>query len=85
MKSICSELLINLRNHDIGLRGELGLSVKNSFRMSSKDCENSKCLVGQAGSFLISALFWGVTQHQVVILYQRFGTTYWTDEARQPP
>jgi hypothetical protein len=32
----------------------------------------------EESSFLRSALFWGITQHRVVILYRRFGTTYWS-------
>jgi hypothetical protein len=40
------ELLIDLRSDRIGLSGEMRSSVKNSFRMSSEDLENLKCLVG---------------------------------------
>jgi hypothetical protein len=74
------ELLIDSRNNDIGFSGEMWSSVKNSFRMSSEDYENLKCFVGQAGLFLRSALFWGVTQRRVVVLYWRFGTTYRSNE-----
>jgi hypothetical protein len=63
------ELLIDVWNDDTGLSGELRSSVKNSFRKSNEVFENLKCLVGQAGLFLIPALFWGVTQRRVVILY----------------
>jgi hypothetical protein len=75
------ELLIDLRNSDVGLSGEMRSSVKKSFRMPREDFENLKCLVGQAVSFLRSALFWGVTQRRVVIPYSRFRTTYRSSEA----
>jgi hypothetical protein len=51
------ELVIDLRNDDIGLSGEPRSSVKNSFRMSSEDFENFKYLVHEGGLFLRSALF----------------------------
>lgn len=42
------ELLIDLRNYDVRLSGELRSSFKNSFITSSKDFENLTCLVGPA-------------------------------------
>jgi hypothetical protein len=42
-------------------------------------CEVYRCLPlfqASAAMLMRSALFWGVTQRQVVILYRRFGTTY---------
>jgi hypothetical protein len=49
--------------------------------MSSEDFENFKRLVGHAGIYLRSALFRGVTQRRVVILYRRFGTTNRSNKA----
>jgi hypothetical protein len=42
------ELLVDLRNDDVGLSGELPTSFKNFFRMSSENFENLMCLVGPA-------------------------------------
>jgi hypothetical protein len=42
------ELLVDLRNDDVGLSGELRSSFKNFFRMSIEDFENLICLVGPA-------------------------------------
>ena len=40
------ELLVDLRNDDVGLSGELRSSFKNFFRMCSEDFESLICLVG---------------------------------------
>ena len=42
------ELLVDLRNDDVGLSRELRSSCKNVFRMSSENFENLMCLVGPA-------------------------------------
>ena len=42
------KLLVDLRNDDVGLSGELRLSFKNFCRMSSEDFENLICLAGPA-------------------------------------
>jgi hypothetical protein len=42
------EPLVDLRNGDVGLSGELRSSFKNFFRRSSEDFENLICLVGPA-------------------------------------
>jgi hypothetical protein len=40
------KLLVDLRNDDVGLSGELRSSLKNVFRMCSEDFESLICLVG---------------------------------------